>query len=74
MSCKPPRTQEAVLLILRDTLQKLELNPDPEIDTSSQIEFKRLLRIRIANLEAELAATDRLPTPRRIAVPKLEDN
>jgi hypothetical protein len=74
MSCKPPRTQEAVLLILRDTLQKLELNPDPEIDTSSQIEFKRLLRIRIAHLEAELAATDRFKTSRRIVVPKLEDD
>ena len=60
MNRKPPRSREAVLAILRDTLQKLELNPTAEIDSPQQAEFKRILRGRIAYLEAEAAATHRL--------------
>jgi NAD(P)H-hydrate repair Nnr-like enzyme with NAD(P)H-hydrate dehydratase domain len=60
MNRRPPRSREAVLVILRDTLQKLELNPTTEIDTPRQVEFKRILRVRIADLEAESAAMLRL--------------
>ena len=56
MNRKPLRTQESVLVVLRDTLQRLELNPTPEIDTPLQAEFKRILRARIASLEALSAA------------------
>jgi hypothetical protein len=59
---RPPRSREAVLVILRDTLQKLELNPTTEIDTPRQVEFKQILRVRIADLEAESAALLRLVT------------
>ncbi|MGA2730794.1 MAG: hypothetical protein ABSE96_23535, partial [Terracidiphilus sp.] len=38
------KTQESVLVVLRDTLQRLELNPTSEIDTPLQAEFKRILR------------------------------
>ncbi|MGA2730482.1 MAG: hypothetical protein ABSE96_21930, partial [Terracidiphilus sp.] len=54
------KTQESVLVVLRDTLQRLELNPTSEIDTPLQAEFKRILRARIANLEAQSAAMLRL--------------
>ena len=60
MNRKPLRTQESVLAVLRGTLQKLELNPTSEIDTPLQAEFKRILRARIANLEAQSAAICRL--------------
>ena len=56
MNRNPFRTQESVLVVLRDTLQRLELNPTAEIDTPLQAEFKRILRVRIANLEAQSAA------------------
>jgi hypothetical protein len=55
-----PRIHEAVLVILRNTLHKLEFNPASEIDAPAQAEFKRILRVRIANLEAESAAICRL--------------
>ncbi len=60
MNRKPPRSREAVLVILRDTLLRLELNPTVGIDTPQQAEFKRILRVRIADLEAESAAMHRL--------------
>ncbi len=56
MNRKPLRIQESLLVVLRDTLQRLELSPTPEIDTPLQAEFKRILRVRIANLEAQSAA------------------
>ncbi len=60
MNRKPLRTQESVLVVLRDTLQRLELNPTTEIDTPRQAEFRRILCVRIADLEAESAAMHRL--------------
>ena len=56
MNRKPLRTQESVLVVLRDTLQRLELKSSLEFDTPSQAEVKRVLRVRIANLEADSAA------------------
>ncbi len=44
MNRKLVKTQESVLVVLRDTLQRLELNPTSEIDTPLQAEFKRILR------------------------------
>jgi hypothetical protein len=60
MNHKPSRTQEAVLVNLRNALQKLELNTALSIDTPLQAELNRVLRVRIANLEAESAAICRL--------------
>lgn len=60
MNHKPPRTQEPILVTLRNTLRKLELNPAPDSDTPLQAEFNRVLRIRIAHLEAESTAIFRL--------------
>ena len=60
MNRKPLKTQESVLVVLRDTLQRLELDPTSEIDTPLQAEFKRILRARITNLEAQSAAMHRL--------------
>jgi hypothetical protein len=70
MNRKPLRTQESVLVILRDTLQRLELDPTAEIDAPLQAEFKRILRVRIANLEAQSAAMLRLVSIHGTSVPK----
>jgi hypothetical protein len=60
MNHKPPRTREAVLVILRDILIRLEHSAAPENDTATHTEFERVLRVRIATLEAESSALHRL--------------
>jgi hypothetical protein len=60
MDRRPPMSREAILVLLRSTLLKLEHATAPENDTLACSEFERVLRVRIAKLEAESAAIRRL--------------
>jgi hypothetical protein len=54
-----PRTHERALVILRNALERLELD-QANIDTPTRADLKRVLLIRIANLEADSVARDHI--------------
>ena len=62
------------LKLLRETLDRLERNPDPYFDEKAQAEFKHILKTRIAVLErieileAEAAKTPAPPSGFRVQV------
>ena len=62
------------LKLLRETLDRLERNPDPYFDAKAQAEFKHILKTRIAVLErieileAEAAKTPAPPSGFRVQV------
>lgn len=73
----PENQQESVperLKLLRETLDRLERDPDPYFDAKAHAEFKHILKTRIALLErieileAEAAKTPAPPSGFRVQV------
>lgn len=64
MDYQDPNTRHDYLQVLRDTLARIERNPDSYFNEAAHAEFKRILATRIALLERiELLAADAAEAP-----------
>ncbi len=64
MDYQDPSTRHDYLQVLRDTLARIERNPDSYFNEAAHAEFKRILATRIAVLERiELLAADAAEAP-----------
>jgi len=64
MEHQDPSTRHDYLQVLRDTLARIERNPDSYFNEAAHAEFKRILATRIATLERiELLAADVAEAP-----------